>query len=338
LHEFDDGQRIFATERELHFLDASGATVRTEPNGGPLALVTPHKAAPELNTLILCGGSLQHGVDLFANIKERPTLIGKTADDELIELYIKVNQFEESKQAARETRQVWSIFKEMTHNRALKNCDRNDGRALAKYFADRGDKSATVKKKVGRVCAAVNLAIKEGKLTFNPFSGVATLKDDATKRVQLDEAEITLALANLDKFSKSDALLFRLLAATGMRPGEPFEIEGEKIEKGVRYVVVGTKTKQSKRRVPLPASVLPHLPGKIRSALFTEDQNKVLPRLNKWLRELGIDGEGKCVYSLRHRAKDELRAAECPRRSSPKSFSAVARLPSATVTGAASLS
>ncbi len=78
-------------------------------------------------------------------------------------------------------------------------------------------------------------------------------------------------------------------------PANPFEIEGENIEKGVRYVVVGTKTKQSKRRVPLPASLLPHLPGKIRSALFTEDQNKVLPRLNKWLRDLGIDGECKCV-------------------------------------------
>ena len=30
-----DGGRLFATERELHHLDAGGAVIRREPNGGP---------------------------------------------------------------------------------------------------------------------------------------------------------------------------------------------------------------------------------------------------------------------------------------------------------------
>lgn len=34
-HVSPDGGRIFATDRELYHLDASGVTVRTSPNGGP---------------------------------------------------------------------------------------------------------------------------------------------------------------------------------------------------------------------------------------------------------------------------------------------------------------
>ena len=56
----------------------------------------------------------------------------------------------------------------------------------------------------------------------------------------------------MDKLSAQDRLLLTLLASTGMRRGEAFEISGEMTEHGVRYVVVGTKTDQSRRRVPLP--------------------------------------------------------------------------------------
>ena len=55
-------------------------------------------------------------------------------------------------------------------------------------------------------------------------------------------------------------MLVRLLASTGMRLSEAFEIDSEDKERGVRYVMVGKKTEQSLRRVPLPATVLPHLP------------------------------------------------------------------------------
>jgi hypothetical protein len=33
LHDTPDG-KVFATDRELHYLDATGATIRTAPNGG----------------------------------------------------------------------------------------------------------------------------------------------------------------------------------------------------------------------------------------------------------------------------------------------------------------
>ena len=79
-------------------------------------------------------------------------------------------------------------------------------------------------------------------------------------------------------------------------------------------MVIGTKSRQSKRRVPLPASLLHMLPyagnraagharrhrAKIEGSLFEgEDGSK---RLNRLLKKLGIGTDPrKVVHSLRHR-------------------------------------
>jgi integrase len=92
----------------------------------------------------------------------------------------------------------------------------------------------------------------------------------------LSEADMKEAKRNLRRLSGADQLLSRLLASTGMRLSEAFEIEDELKERGCRYVIVGKKTEQSERRVPLPASVLPFLPGIIKGSLF--DNNAPQPR------------------------------------------------------------
>ena len=98
-----------------------------------------------------------------------------------------------------------------------------------------------------------------------------------------------------------------------MRLGEAFEIDSESKEHGVRYVIVGRKTEQSKRRVPLPAAVLSHVPKAISRGLFRSDARAASKRLNRFLAEIGVkDGRRKVIHSLRHRAQDRLRAAGCP--------------------------
>ena len=91
---------------------------------------------------------------------------------------------------------------------------------------------------------------------------------------------------------KADQLLVRLLASTGMRLSETFEIDGEEKERGVRYVIVGRKTEQSTRRVPLPAAVLAFLPTSIKGPLFDRTKNKdpsdaASKRLNRFLDDCG---------------------------------------------------
>lgn len=97
-----------------------------------------------------------------------------------------------------------------------------------------------------------HLAIKEGKLKFNPFSSVVAKRDDAEKRLPLSDADMKVVKRNLSRLDTSDQLLVQLLASTGMRLSEAFEIDGEEKERGVRYCIVGHKTPQSERRVPFP--------------------------------------------------------------------------------------
>ena len=129
----------------------------------------------------------------------------------------------------------------------------------------------------------------------------------------LSDADVRECKRNLDKLSEPDQLLIRLLGSTGMRLSEAFEIEGEERENGCRYVVVGKKTEQSLRRVPLPAAVLPFLPRRIKGPLFAGDTAAAASkRLNRFLNDCGIADPRKVVHSLRHRAQDRLRAAGCP--------------------------
>jgi integrase len=242
--------------------------------------------------------------------KERPALAEKNSDDTLIETYLKAKNvtgfFEQ------EARSTWATYKRLSENRALADASRDDGRKLAQHFIDQGNKTATARKKVGWLVAAVNLAISDGKLKFNPFVGVVPELDDEQARLPLDAADIKAMKANVGSLSPSDQMLIRLLACTGMRLSEAFEISSEARERGVRYTIIGTKTDQSKRRVPFPAGLLPHLPAKITGPLFEGHAKAASKRLARFLTDCGITDKRKVLHSLRHRAQDRLRAAGCP--------------------------
>ena len=241
---------------------------------------------------------------------ERPIVPKKNDDDKILDTYLNHRNIEGYARSEAET--VWQTFKELTSNKALKDCTRDDGRLLAQHFKDAGNKSATVVKKVSWLRAAVRLAIKEGRLQFNPFAEVVAEDDDKLKRKPLSDADMKVCKKNLGTLSESDQLLFRFLATTGARLGEAFQINGEATELGVRYVVIGSKTEASQRRVPLPADLLARMPKKIVGPLFTGDTSAASTRLNRFLDECGLTDPSIVLHSLRHRAADRLRAYECP--------------------------
>jgi integrase len=302
-HAGPDGGRIVASERELIFLDHDGAYLRTEPNA--VQKVVPPYPESSARAVVQFVNSL--------NNEPRPTVAVKNSDDAILETYIRhanITGYYE-----REARATWALFKSLC-DKPLKDADRDDGRKLVAHFENEGLKSASIRKKIGWLVAAVNLAIREGRLKFNPFSAVVPKRDDKATRLPLDDADMKEVRRNLDKLSRSDQLLLRLLATTGMRLSEAFEIDSEATEKGCRYVIVGKKTEQSLRRVPLPVSVLPFLPKKITRPLFASNladpADTASKHLNLFLNDCGIVDPRKVVHSLRHRAQDRLRAAGCP--------------------------
>ena len=317
LHLGPNGERLFATERELHHLDANGAVIRRETNGGPgqklvnlpmgsvIHFGNPTRSISELRRI---------GPMFDISKMERPTLPTKNGDDAILETYLKhanITGYYE-----REARNVWALYKTLTNSKPLKDADRDDGRKLVAHFEGEGLKSATIEKKLGWLNAMANLAIKEGKLKFNPFASVVPKRDDKQRRLPLTDTDMEEIKRNFALLSESDQLLVRLLASTGMRLSEAFEIDGEEKEKSCRYVVVGRKTKQSLRRVPLPTAVLPFLPKTITGPLFPRTTlappDAASKRLNRFLDDCGIADRRKVVHSLRHRAQDRLRAAGCP--------------------------
>ena len=309
-HIGEDGAPIIATAENLIFLDHDRKFVKVEPNspadklenlpmGAVIHFGNPTRSLVKLRRI----GPV---IDM-SKIEHPPT---RNGDDAVLETYIKHANV--SGHFEREARVVWALFKTLTNGKALRDCDRDDGRKLVAHFEAEGLKSATIQKKLMWANAACNLAIREGRLKFNPFSSVVPKRDDKVTRLPLSDADVKACKGDLDKLSESDQLLFRVLATTGMRLSEAFEVDGEEKERGCRFVIVGKKTEQSLRRVPLPAGALPFLPDKIKGPLFAGTEAAASKRLNRFLRDCGIADPRKVLHSLRHRAQDRLRAAGCP--------------------------
>jgi integrase len=307
-HIGPDGRRVIATDRELLFLDDHGVITDRASNGA-----SEYAALGLEKRLGLPGPIFGMFQVNESEVAKSPAVAAKSADDAIIETYLKhakrgpVIGFYE-----REARDIWALYKQLTGGKALKDATRDDGRKIVEYLEAKGNKSRTIKKKLMWLNAAVNLAIKDGKLQSNPFAGIAPERKDVTERLPLNDADVKEVKRNLTQLDKSDQTLFRLLATTGMRLSEAFEIDGEMRERGVRYVIIGVKTDQSRRRVPLPADALPFLPKTIHGPLFSGGESAASKRLNRFLDDIGITDRRKVIHSLRHRAQDRLRAAECP--------------------------
>jgi integrase len=294
-HVGPDGATIIATDnKELIYLNHNGAIVRTEPNGAPQYSFPTRLKEPSF--------------ELFDRERaEAPPT--KNGDDGLFETYLQ--QANVGPQYVGEARAVWELYKSLV-GKPLKDATRDDGRKLVAHFEQQGNKSATIQKKIGWLTAAVNLAISEGKLKFNAFSSIVPKRKDALKRKPFDADDIANIKRNLDRLDASSQLLVRLLATSGMRLSEAFEITTEDTEGEVRFVVVGHKTETSLRRVPLPADLLSFLPARIEGPLFQGNAKSMSKVLNKFLDAIGIADPAKVVHSFRHRAASRLRAAGCP--------------------------
>jgi integrase len=292
-HITPDGERVVADDRELIFLNHNGAIVRKEPNGEFAVTIPPLREQKAI-----------------VRREEQRKRTATNADDALMETYLKHKNI--TGYYEHEARAVWALYKELTNGKPLKDASRDDGRKLVNYYEKQDLKSATIQKKIGWLTAAVNLAIDEAKLKFNPFSSIVPERADKQRRLPLSETDIRNVKRNLGRLDEADQRLFRVLAATGMRLSEAFEIDDEMKERGCRYIIVGRKTSQSLRRVPLPATLLPFLPRKIEGRLFPGGPKAASKRLNRFLNNVGIADPRKVVHSLRHRAQDRLRAAGCP--------------------------
>ena len=162
--------------------------------------------------------------------------------------------------------------------------------------------------------ATVNLAIKDGKLTFNPFIGCVPDRDDEDEREAFSDADMKLIRANLHRLDRSDQVLVRLLATTGMRRGEAFEIDREEKESGIRFCDDRDQDAAIAAASPLSGPTCCRtLPKKITGQLIPGRMDTAGKRLREWLTDIGITDPDKApMHSFRHRAAQRMRAAGVP--------------------------
>jgi integrase len=315
-----DGGVILCIGQKLVFLDSNRTFVREalnrpkyrlsatfDPRGIPAPTQVIHHVAPAM--------AAERRQKNLATIYRAGTLRPQKIkpddlDDAIIETWIMDRSIPSYE--AQKARQTLSLFHQVT-GKSLATATRDDARKLVEVKRTEALKSGTIQKHIGLLRSAVNIAIKDGKLSSNPFSGIGNSdRSDQKDRLPFTEDEMALLGAHLPELSHEHQLLWRFLAATGMRLSEPFSITQEFTEGSIRYVIVGSKTPQSRRRIPLPEAVLPLLPHRIAGSLFTKPAKILGKDLNRFIRRAGIKDTAKVLHCLRHRAKDRLRAEECP--------------------------
>jgi integrase len=312
LHTLPDGGHVLATETTLTFIDAAGKIRSTKPNGGPAIYLTgaPLSAAQTFKALDDAWDD-KIGEGPIESERQKLVAAKSSPDDALLETYVEDAALSKTREA--QAREMWRIFRTVV-DKPLAKCTREDGKAIVKHIkatSDKPLKSATLRRYMVPLVAIVTLAIKDSKHDgVNPFVSVVPDQDDADERAAFSEEDIKLIRANLHRLSENDQLLVRILATTGMRRGEAFEIASEKTDNGIRYCEIGTKTDASHRRVPFPKDLLPYLPAKITKPVLTGRKDNATKRLRKWLSDIGIHVADKApAHSFRHRAAKRMRDA-----------------------------
>lgn len=305
-----DGQSIFATERELHVIGLNGAVVEKRPNGKPrIALVGDGRVTVK---------SFEEAIREYEGA-QRPEVIRTDSDSAILEDYLKHGSIRKKRPVTDrykqgEARAVLALFKSLTEGKLLKDATYDDALLLVQHYRGQGLRGASIQKKLKWLISPINRAIatRALKINVNPFSIALPGKDNSIKRVPFNDDDMAAIKAGLGTLSAFDQLLVALLATTGMRLSEAFQVRSESSEKGVRYTVIGAKTAASKRRVPFPEVLLPYLPPKVAGPLFEGTPRDASYRLMRFIRACGITDPTKVAHSFRHRAKDRLRAAACP--------------------------
>lgn len=234
------------------------------------------------------------------------------ADQAMLDTFLGLKQ--RNKFYEREARNEWNAFRAFVGGRAMKDCTRVDGRAYATYLSKKGLKSATVTKRINYLSAPIAHDPTFTDTRPNPFDrAVVVVVDDAKEILPFTDDDMTLVRDQmLPKLGPNEKLLWLMCATMGLRHSEAFSIEREHSHKGIRFVKLGQKTKDSKRDVPLPDCLLTFLPARIHGPLFTDNCKNVSKKLLRALRRVGITDPQKNVYSLRHRAHARLRRVRCP--------------------------
>jgi integrase len=207
---------------------------------------------------------------------------------------------------------------------------REDAKLFVHHLHLKGNKTATIRRRINSLSAILNYAYAELDLDKrNPFTRLIIRNEgqDAQKRGTFTNEQLKQGYEKAIASGSQVKLLMPLLGETGCRLAEivGLELQNINMEQELIHIrpnsIRRLKTKNSERTLPLVG----YAKIAIEQALTDSDEKYLFPRyvragrckadhasaaLGKWLKK---DFDGLTAHCLRHTFRDRLRAVECPR-------------------------
>ena len=226
-------------------------------------------------------------------------------------------------------RAALSTFISLAGDRDVSEYTRQDAKLFVHHLEMKGNKTATIRRRINSLSAIMNYAYSELDLDKrNPFTRlfIRNEGDDVFKRGTFINDQLKLGYAKALASGSSVKLLMPLLGETGCRLAEIFGLRLDDIDLENELIHIRPnsarrlKNKTSERVLPLVGyAKLAMEQAQIKADdqwLFSQYikaghcyATHASNAVNKWLKR---DFGGLTAHSLRHTFRDRLRAVECP--------------------------
>ncbi len=227
------------------------------------------------------------------------------------------------------SRVALSGFISLAGDRDVSQYTREDAKLFTRHLEMKGNKTATIRRRINSLSAILNYAYAELDLDKrNPFSRlfIKGEGEDSHKRGTFTNEQLKWGYDKALGSGSRIKLLMPLLGETGCRLAEivGLKLEDIDLENDLIHIQPNSarrlKTRTSQRTLPLVG----YAKLAVEQALKQADETHLFPRyirdgkcyathasnaLNKWLKR---DFDGLTAHSLRHTFRDRLRAVECP--------------------------
>ena len=222
-----------------------------------------------------------------------------------------------------------STFISLAGDRDVSEYTRQDAKLFVHHLRRKGNKTATIRRRINSLSAIINYAYSELDLDKrNPFTRLFIQNEgaDVFKRGTFTNEQLKWGYDKALVSESTVKLLMPLLGETGCRLAEivGLRLEDIDLENDLIHIRPNSarrlKNKTSERVLPLVG----YAKQAIEQALTETDNEWLFPRyinsgdcyathasnaVNKWLKK---DFGGLTAHSLRHTFRDRLRAVECP--------------------------
>lgn len=267
-------------------------------------------------------GTCKAPVDVVAvveSFKPRSVMLSEIAEE-----YVSLRKIDQ-----KPPRVALNTFLMLAGDREVSRYTREDAKMFVRHMVLKGNKTATIRRRINSLSAILNFAYSELDLEKrNPFTRLMIQGEgeDKHKRGTFTNGQLKQGYDKALSSGSTVKLLMPLLGETGCRLAEivGLRLEDFDLERDLIHIRANMarrlKTPNSTRTLPL----MGYAKLAMEKAVRQSDGEWLFPRyikdgsckathasnaLNKWLKQ---DFDGLTGHCLRHTMRDRLRAVECP--------------------------